>query len=121
MQCFIIRACVYHEFVYEGSTDVCHVANNRPYVRHMILSLCFRLLYFFLSALVNGEDDGKSEAGPKKDKESVSVVISLLQSIKCLEDAVDSAKTKVVKDLSLSFLVLPPTIIYCGLFSLLKH
>lgn len=101
--------------------DICHVANDRLYFRHMILSLCSRLLYFFLSTLVSGEDEGKSEAGPKKDKESVSVVISMLQNIKCSEDAVDSAKTKVLKDLSRSFLVLPPTIVYCGLFSLLKH
>lgn len=101
--------------------DICHVANNRLYFSYMILSLCFRLLYFFLSTLVYGEDDGKSEAGPKKDKESVSAVISILQNIKCSEDIVDSAKTKVVKDLSLSFLILPPTIIYCGLFFPLKH
>lgn len=67
----------------------------------------YRQLYLFLSTLINGEDDGKSEAGPKKDKESVSAVISILQNIKCSEDVVDSAKTKnahAICDLGLSIM-----------------
>lgn len=96
-----LKLVFFHEFVYAVATDICHVANSRLYFRHIILSLCFRLLYFFLSTLVNGEDDGKSEASPKKDKESVSVIISILQNIKCSEDSVAASKTKVVKDLSI--------------------
>ncbi|XP_030473954.2 sister chromatid cohesion protein PDS5 homolog A [Syzygium oleosum] len=67
----------------------------------------YRLLYFFLSTLVNGEDDGKSEASPKKDKESVSVIISILQNIKCSEDSFASSKTKnahAICDLGLSIM-----------------
>lgn len=47
--------------------------------------------------LVHGDEDAKSEASTNKEKEreSISVIRSLFQSIKCSEDVVDAAKSKV--------------------------
>ncbi|KAI4365017.1 hypothetical protein MLD38_021039 [Melastoma candidum] len=54
----------------------------------------YRQLYYFLSTLVNGDDERKSEPGSKKDDENVTIVLSVLQNIKRSEDVVDAAKTK---------------------------
>ena len=54
-----------------------------------------RQLYFFLSMLVHGDEDGKSDIDISKDKESLSAIISIFESIKRSEDNVDSTKSKV--------------------------
>ena len=47
--------------------------------------------------LVHRDEDAKSEASTNKDKdrESISIISSIFQSIKCSEDIVDAAKSKV--------------------------
>lgn len=52
-------------------------------------------MYFFLSMLVHGDDDGKSDDSISKDKESISTIVSIFESIKRSEDNVDSTKSKV--------------------------
>ncbi|KAA8537266.1 hypothetical protein F0562_027047 [Nyssa sinensis] len=56
--------------------------------------LIYRQLHLFLSMLVHGDEDGKSEVSINKEKESISLIISILRSIKCSEDIVDPAKSK---------------------------
>lgn len=46
--------------------------------------------------LMHGGEDGKSEVSIERDKESVSLILSIFQGIKCSEDAFDPAKSKVV-------------------------
>lgn len=46
--------------------------------------------------LIHKDEDVKSEAS---NKESISVIISIFHSIKCSEDIVDAAKSKVGKTL----------------------
>ncbi|XP_011086272.1 sister chromatid cohesion protein PDS5 homolog B isoform X2 [Sesamum indicum] len=53
----------------------------------------YRQLYLFLSLLVHGDADGKSDVS-SKDKESVLLLNSFLQCIKHSEDAFDAAKSK---------------------------
>ncbi|KAK4434769.1 DNA mismatch repair protein MSH6 [Sesamum alatum] len=53
----------------------------------------YRQLYLFLSMLVHGDADGKSDVS-SKDKESVLLLNSFLQCIKHSEDAFDAAKSK---------------------------
>lgn len=57
----------------------------------------FRKLYLIISMLVHRDEDTKSEASTnkEKDRESISIISSILQSIKCSEDIVDAAKSKV--------------------------
>ncbi|XP_071922284.1 sister chromatid cohesion protein PDS5 homolog A-like isoform X1 [Coffea arabica] len=65
----------------------------------------YRQLYFFLSMLVHGDEDGKSDIDISKDKESLSAIISIFESIKRSEDNVDSTKSKklyAICDLGLS-------------------
>lgn len=47
--------------------------------------------------LVHGDDDTKAEASINKEKEieSISVIVSIFQSIKCSKDIVDATKSKV--------------------------
>lgn len=45
--------------------------------------------------LVHGDEDTKAEAGADKEKEGISAIISIFQSIKLSEDIVDAAKSKV--------------------------
>lgn len=49
----------------------------------------------FLSMLVHGDEIEKSEDNITERKESISMIISIFQSIKLLEDSVDAAKSKV--------------------------
>uniref|UniRef100_A0A5B7AN91 Sister chromatid cohesion protein PDS5 B n=2 Tax=Davidia involucrata TaxID=16924 RepID=A0A5B7AN91_DAVIN len=56
--------------------------------------LIYRQLHLFLSMLVHGDEDGTSEVSINKEKESISLIISIFQSIKCSEDIVDPAKSK---------------------------
>ncbi|XP_075505571.1 sister chromatid cohesion protein PDS5 homolog A-like isoform X1 [Primulina tabacum] len=56
--------------------------------------LLYRQLYLFLSMLVHGDGDGKSEVNISKDKESTSLLNSIFLQIKCSEDAFDSTKSK---------------------------
>ncbi|KAK4398821.1 Sister chromatid cohesion protein PDS5 [Sesamum angolense] len=51
-------------------------------------------LYLFLSMLVHGEADGKSDVSISKDKETLSLLNSIFLSIKRSEDAFDAAKSK---------------------------
>ncbi|CBI33245.3 unnamed protein product, partial [Vitis vinifera] len=51
-------------------------------------------LHIFLSMLVHGDEDTKAEAGADKEKEGISAIISIFQSIKLSEDIVDAAKSK---------------------------
>ena len=53
-----------------------------------------RRLYVFLSMLVNGEEDDKSE-DVIKEKENISTIVSILETIKLSEDSVDTTKSKV--------------------------
>ncbi|KAL3521808.1 hypothetical protein ACH5RR_014642 [Cinchona calisaya] len=65
----------------------------------------YRQLYFFLSMLVHGDEDGKSDISVSKDKESISAIISIFGSIKRSEDNFDPTKSKnlyAVCDLGLS-------------------
>ncbi|KAI8524884.1 hypothetical protein RHMOL_Rhmol13G0184300 [Rhododendron molle] len=54
----------------------------------------YRQLHLFLSMLMHGGEDGKSEVSIEKDKESVSLILSIFQGIKCSEDAFNPAKSK---------------------------
>ncbi|XP_077237607.1 sister chromatid cohesion protein PDS5 homolog A-like isoform X2 [Tasmannia lanceolata] len=65
----------------------------------------YRMLHLFLSVLMHGHEDGKSQVSPNKELEGVSAIISIFQSIKCSEDVVDGAKSKnshAICDLGLS-------------------
>ncbi|XP_017226187.1 sister chromatid cohesion protein PDS5 homolog A isoform X2 [Daucus carota subsp. sativus] len=53
----------------------------------------YRRLYVFLSMLVNGEEDDKSE-DVIKEKENISTIVSILETIKLSEDSVDTTKSK---------------------------
>ncbi|KAA8519226.1 hypothetical protein F0562_013482 [Nyssa sinensis] len=67
--------------------------------------LIYRKLHLFLSMLVHGDEDGNSEVSINKEKESISLIISIFQSIKSSEDIVDPAKSKnshAICDLGLS-------------------
>lgn len=57
-----------------------------------------RQLYIVISLLVNKDEDVKSEANNKKEKESISAMVSIFQSIKVSEDIVDATKSKVGKE-----------------------
>ncbi|CAN4114615.1 unnamed protein product [Withania somnifera] len=54
----------------------------------------YRQLHIFLSMLVHGDEEGKSEGGISREKENISTIKSILHSIKQSEDAVDSTKSK---------------------------
>ncbi|CAI9087112.1 OLC1v1021103C1 [Oldenlandia corymbosa var. corymbosa] len=59
--------------------------------------LIYRQLYSFLSMLVQVDGDGnsgKSDAVISKDKESISALVSIFESIKRSEDNVDATKSK---------------------------
>ncbi|KAK4369677.1 hypothetical protein RND71_009152 [Anisodus tanguticus] len=65
----------------------------------------YRQLHIFLSMLVYGDEEGKSEGGISREKESILTINSILHSIKRSEDAVDSTKSKnsyAVSDLGLA-------------------
>ena len=61
----------------------------------LVYFVFFRQLYSTISMLVNKDEDTKSEAGANKEKESISVIFSIFQSIKHSEDIVDATKSKV--------------------------
>jgi hypothetical protein len=75
-----------------------------------LFTFFFRKLYLIISMLVHRDEEAKSEASTNKDKdrESISIISSIFQSIKCSEDIVDAAKSKV------------GDIIYLSSFSLLR-
>ncbi|KAI3870579.1 hypothetical protein MKX03_022772 [Papaver bracteatum] len=50
-------------------------------------------LHLFLSVVVHGGEDGKSEDSVKKKKESLSTLIAIFESIKCSEDVLDVKKS----------------------------
>lgn len=50
--------------------------------------------------LIHKDEDVKSEATNNKEKESISAIISIFHSIKCSEDIIDAAKSKVWEDVS---------------------
>ncbi|EPS57807.1 hypothetical protein M569_17010, partial [Genlisea aurea] len=54
----------------------------------------YRQLYAFLSMLVDVDADGKSDTSISKDKESISLLSSILQSIRKSEDVSDRTKSK---------------------------
>ncbi|XP_052202932.1 sister chromatid cohesion protein PDS5 homolog A isoform X2 [Diospyros lotus] len=65
----------------------------------------YRQLYLFLSMLLHGDEDGRSEVCINKDKESICVILSIFQCIKCSEDTFDPDKSKnshAICDLGLS-------------------
>ncbi|CAL5409349.1 unnamed protein product [Camellia sinensis] len=51
-------------------------------------------LHLFLSMLMHGDDDVKSEVSINKGQESISIIVSIFHCIKCSEDAADPAKSK---------------------------
>lgn len=59
----------------------------------LLYSLLFRRLYLIISLLIHKDEDVKSEAG--NNRESIFPIVSLFHSIKCSEDKVDAAKSKV--------------------------
>ncbi|XP_057765095.1 sister chromatid cohesion protein PDS5 homolog A isoform X2 [Salvia miltiorrhiza] len=54
----------------------------------------YRKSYLFLSMLVHGDGDGKSDVSISKDKETLSFVKSIFLRIKRSEDAFDAAKSQ---------------------------
>ncbi|KAM1033682.1 hypothetical protein FF1_037151 [Malus domestica] len=54
----------------------------------------YRQLHLFLSMLVHRDDDVKSESSSNIEKEDISAIISIFQSIKCSEDIYDATKSK---------------------------
>ncbi|KAM1124110.1 sister chromatid cohesion protein PDS5 homolog A [Malus sylvestris] len=54
----------------------------------------YRQLHLFLSMLVHRDDDVKSESSSNVEKEDISAIISIFQSIKCSEDIYDATKSK---------------------------
>ncbi|KAF5944164.1 hypothetical protein HYC85_018241 [Camellia sinensis] len=54
----------------------------------------YRPLHLFLSMLMHGDDDVKSEVSINKGQESISIIVSIFHCIKCSEDAADPAKSK---------------------------
>ncbi|KAK9267394.1 hypothetical protein L1049_009819 [Liquidambar formosana] len=67
--------------------------------------LIYRQLHLFLSMLVHGDEDGKSEGSTNKEKERISAIYLIFQSIKRSDDIVDVAKSKnshAICDLGLS-------------------
>ncbi|KAL3614925.1 hypothetical protein CASFOL_040586 [Castilleja foliolosa] len=54
----------------------------------------YRQLYLFLSMLMHGDADGKSDASISKDKESIKLLNAIFQSIRRSEDAFDPDKSK---------------------------
>lgn len=72
--------------------------------------------------LVHGDEDGKSDISISKDKESISAIISIFESIKYSEDNVDSTKSKVgwinfwVLYINLHFPPLPPFLVLVDTF-----
>ncbi|XP_007026378.2 PREDICTED: sister chromatid cohesion protein PDS5 homolog A isoform X2 [Theobroma cacao] len=67
--------------------------------------LIYRQLYMTIFMLVNKDEDTKSEAGANKEKESISMIFSIFQSIKRSEDLLDATKSKnshAICDLGLS-------------------
>ncbi|XP_065851682.1 sister chromatid cohesion protein PDS5 homolog A isoform X2 [Euphorbia lathyris] len=69
--------------------------------------LIYRQLLLVLSILVHKDEDIKTESSINKEKESISAVGSIFQSIKCSEDTVDAAKSKsshAISDLGLSII-----------------
>lgn len=54
----------------------------------------YRQLYFFLSMLVHRDADGKYDVSMSKDKESIILLHSIFQCIKCSEDAFNTAESK---------------------------
>ncbi|KAG6695602.1 hypothetical protein I3843_09G106700 [Carya illinoinensis] len=58
--------------------------------------LIYRQLHLIISMLLHGDEDAKAEASTNKEKEieSISVIVSIFQSIKCSADIVDAAKSK---------------------------
>ncbi|XVF26230.1 hypothetical protein REPUB_Repub13aG0281300 [Reevesia pubescens] len=69
--------------------------------------LIYRQLYMTISMLVNKDEDTKSEAGANKEKESISLIFYIFQSIKHSEDSVDATKSKnshAICDLGLSIM-----------------
>ncbi|RZC50995.1 hypothetical protein C5167_019417 [Papaver somniferum] len=53
----------------------------------------YRELHLFLSVVVHGDEDGKSEDSVKKKKECLSTLIAIFESIKCSEDVLDVKKS----------------------------
>lgn len=54
----------------------------------------YRQLHLILSMLVQRDEDVKSELTADKEKETISAITSIFQSIKLSEDAVDASKSK---------------------------
>ncbi|KAG8649135.1 hypothetical protein MANES_08G068700v8 [Manihot esculenta] len=54
----------------------------------------YRQLHLVLSILAHKDDDGKSESSTNKEKENISAIVSVFESIKCSEDMVDASKSK---------------------------
>lgn len=68
----------------------------------------FRQLHLIISMLVQRDEDAKSETSTNKEKEKevISVINSIFHSIKCSEDVVDAAKSKVLISYSWLFQLL---------------
>ncbi|KAH9287487.1 hypothetical protein KI387_031604, partial [Taxus chinensis] len=54
----------------------------------------YRQLHFFLSMFVHRSEDGQSDSGIKRERESLAIIMKIFQSIKCAEDAVDKSKSE---------------------------
>jgi len=52
-------------------------------------------LHLILSILLQRDEGAKSEETTNKEKEVISTIISIFQSIKLSEDTIDTSKTKV--------------------------
>ncbi|KAF2288817.1 hypothetical protein GH714_015036 [Hevea brasiliensis] len=54
----------------------------------------YRQLHLILSILVHKDEDAKSESSTNREKENISAVVSIFESIKSSEDTVDAGKSK---------------------------
>lgn len=63
----------------------------------------FRQMHLIISMLMRGDEEAKSEAGTSREKkgEIIYVIRSIFHCIKCSEDILDAAKSKVERKLVL--------------------
>lgn len=97
----LILSYLVHALAHQSCPDVDKCKDVKAY------ELIYRQLYIVISLLVNKDEDVKSEANNKKEKESISAMVSIFQSIKVSEDIVDATKSKnshAICDLGLSII-----------------
>lgn len=72
---------------------------------NLLSSVFLRQLHLFLSMLLHKDEDVKSESTSNIEKEDLSAIVSIFQSIKSSEDIYDAVKSKVEYRISLVHIV----------------